>query len=258
MATQPSPGRDRRSPRQKVGLGWLLDWRVIAAAAICGGAGFFAATLIFQPPTKWHPDWGDFPTWFAFIAAFIAGGAALSQLRGQQRQIDEESARNRKRDELLDAQLAETERRAISSRRQQAELIKLTRLAGRRDGEMRCEVVNDSSRPIRDVACRVRLADGLVMPDLFSTPVRFEPTWPSRGPALTTLMAADETDTDLATGSYLHLLSGASVQARFDLPVKDPAGTYSLPYVIRFTDDARLRWQLDDNMHLEAAPDDEW
>jgi hypothetical protein len=29
-------------------------------------------------------------------------------------------------------------------------------------------------------------------------------------------------------------------------------------FVVRFTDDAGRRWELNQNMHLEPAPDDAW
>ena len=64
---------------------------MIILALVSGGVGFIAATLIFQPPTGYHPDPGDFPTWFAFIAAAVVGSVALTQLRSQQDQINAEA-----------------------------------------------------------------------------------------------------------------------------------------------------------------------
>src|ERR1700722_14493410 len=70
---------------------WFKEWRLIILVPVCGAAGFVAATLIFQPPTEYHPDWGDVPTWLAFVTAAVAGGVALRQLRDQQGELQRQA-----------------------------------------------------------------------------------------------------------------------------------------------------------------------
>ena len=227
---------------------------MIILALVSGGVGFIAATLIFQPPTGYHPDWGDFPTWFAFIAAAVVGWVALTQLRSQQDQINAEAERNVKRDQLLDSQLREVQQRAVNSRRRQGEQIKLSGFPVQWNGSAFSEIINESDRPIRDIAPRMMQEGALVLPNEFRIAVRM-PAPPGAPHSDRVYAPADADDFDLAGGRYFRLLAGKEIRVTF---TADPTHYQSVKYVIRFTDDADVRWQLDDDMRLMVAPDNDW
>lgn len=242
---------------------WLKDWRVIVLAICCTTAGFVAAAVLFGAPWHLPPAWGDIPTWMAFIAASVAGGAALTQLSQQQRQITEEAERNVQRDELLSTQLTEARGRVNAYRRQQAERVILTgfHVRGNVDGSSGwtgvCEIANGSGRPIRDVTCRMLINGNLILPTEFRVGEEFRPVIgpPQPGDGVGYL-PADEGTFDLGAGKYLHLLADHIIRVAFPVPGSDrPA---AVQYLIRFADDAELRWQLDSNMHLSVVPDMQW
>lgn len=160
-----------------------------------------------------------------------------------------------RRDALIQAQLADAERRAYASLREQAEQITLTgfpisttrpNTAGETSTTAACGVENGSRRPIRNVACRLRVSGQVFQPDDFrigepGPSVSFQPT------------SADAVD--MKVGLYRDLLAGQTISVRF--PLSGPQND-TPKYVIRFTDDANSRWQLNDNMHLAYALDQEW
>jgi hypothetical protein len=230
------------------GPSWLT-WRAVALALGAGAVGFVAATLIFQPPTEYHADWGNFPAWFAFIAAAIAGGVALTQLKAQQDQINAEAERNVKRDQLLDSQLAEAQQRTIANQRRQAEKIRL-----QPDGSLAAQVSNESQRPIRDVAWRMEQDSQLILPQKFYF-VTYAPGPPGTPVSSSVPVPAKVGNYDLATGRIFRVLAGEKMKATF---ARDPQHVQSMKYVIRFTDDAEVRWQLNSDMRLTPAPGNEW
>ena len=67
-------------------------------------------------------NWGDVPTWCAVFVGAVGGTAALIQLRQQGNVLKGEVERNKRRDELLDGQLRDLERRALLFERQQSQL----------------------------------------------------------------------------------------------------------------------------------------
>jgi hypothetical protein len=219
---------------------WLKDWRVATLAVGCAVAGFLVATFIFGKPWHLPPNWGDIPTWLLFLAATVAGWAALVQLVRQQEQINEEAVRNAQRDELMKTQLAEAELRATDRRREQAASIDvsvITILGPAMVGR----AMNNSRRPIRDVTCKVmsRVDDGaLALSDQYLPPV---PIVGGRSLGVTT------------TGSRISFIRPGWVSGFVFTPVTSPDRLI----VVWFTDDAGMRWQLDEDLHLvRAAPDD--
>ena len=229
-------------------------WRAISLALGSGAAGFIVATLVFQPPTGYHPDWGDFPTWLAFIAAAVAGGVALTQLKAQQDQINAEAERNIKRDQLLDSQLQEAQQRALTNQRRQGEQVRLSGYPMRADGRAFAQIVNDSERPIRDVACRMMQEGKPTLPTEFRVAVNL-PGPPGSPQPDRTYFPAKAAEFDIASGQYLSLNAGKEIRISF---AGDPMYAQSVKYVIHFTDDADVRWQLDDDMRLTTAPDEGW
>jgi len=240
---------------------WLRDLRVVVLAIGCAVAGFLTATLIFGAPWRLPPAWGDIPTWLAFIAAGVAGSAALIQLSQQQRQITEEAARNVHRDELLRTQLVEAAERMNAIRRQQAEQVVLTGYPVRRDrdGDGRtgvCQVSNGSGRPIRDITCRMFIGGDAIMPTEFRIGEELHPVLGSPGPGSgLSYLPADEGAFDLGAGRYFHLLANRVIRVVFPMVSDD---SEIAQYVIRFTDDAAVTWQLDSDMHLSPPPDTSW
>ena len=242
---------------------WPKDWRVIVLAICCATVGFMAAAVLFGAPWHLPPAWGDIPTWLAFIAASVAGGIALTQLSQQQHQITEESVRNVQRDKLLSTQLTEAQERMNAYRRQQAEQVILTSLGVRHnpDGSLGwtgvCEIANDSRRPIRAVTCRILINGDLIRPTEFRVGEEFRPIIGPPGPGDgVAYLPADEGTFDLGAGKYLHLLAKHVIRVAFPVPGSDRPET--VQYLIRFADDAELRWQLDSDMHLSPAPDAQW
>jgi hypothetical protein len=246
---------------------WLKERRVIVFGIGCALAGFLVALLIFGDPWHLPPNWGDIPTWLAVFIAGVGGWIALSQLRQQQKVIEDDFARGRKRDELLDRQLDELNERARYMQRDQAEGIKITAwkvhlpdpaknpavkgdAAGGKKEERTgfCKIANESRRPVRRVACRLILDWRELRAGRFSTGSSSEGHL--RFPA-------NAEDVDIAAGEYLHLLSERSIGAGFLIP-DDIVSYQNSRYVIRFTDDAERRWELDGDMRLTLAPDNDW
>lgn len=252
----------------------IKDRRVVVFGVGCAIAGFLVALLIFGDPWHLPPNWGDIPTWLAVIVASVGGWIALSQLRQQQDVIEADIGRQRQRDDLLERQLRELADRERSRQREQAEQVILT---GRRvilapplesGGETAqsrrrppastggsCNVQNESRRPVRQVACRLVLDGRIVMPSQFDVGTLL------RGPGGVVsqgmFVPARPDDFDLGVGKYLNLLAGGEITAKF--PGPEGLTSYEKArYLIRFTDDADRRWQLDDDMHLQPAPDKSW
>lgn len=241
---------------------WLKDRRVIVLGIGCAMVGFLVALLIFGKPWHLPPDWGDIPTWLAVAVATIGGWTALSQLRQQQAVIQADIERQAKRDQLLDAQLEEAADWARARARIQAEAIEFSGQAKlseerepgasgvtRRVG--RCGVDNNSPRPIWDVAPRL-LVNGQTLPpasfrEYHEGGMSLGGGW---GPA------ADES-VDEAAGSFLIMRAGKRLSARFQIP-DDGGDPPPATYLVRFTDDAKIRWELGDDMHLRRAPDNDW
>jgi hypothetical protein len=99
-----------------------------------------------------------------------------SRLELQERQFEEQCTINRKRDQLFDKQLKETEQRALTFERQQAEMIDLEPRSARREVPgldpspdnpalaWAADIANRSPRPIRNVASRIKAAPGTPAP----------------------------------------------------------------------------------------------
>lgn len=240
---------------------WLQDMRIVLLAIGCVFAGFLIATLIFGTPWHLPPAWGDIPTWLAFIAASVAGSAALIQLSQQQRQITEEAERNVQRDKLLRTQLTEAAERMNAIRRQQAEHVILVGFSVRRERDGggrtgRCEVTNGSGRPIRNISCRMLVGGNLIMPSEFQVKEELHPVLGTPGPQSSfSYLPANESTFDMTASKYFILLANQVIRAVFSI---GNDGSDGAQYIMRFTDDAEVRWQLDSDMRLLPPPDTSW
>jgi hypothetical protein len=190
-------------------------------------------------------NWGDVPTWIAVFVAAIGGAVALIQLHRQGEVLKGEVERNKRRDKLLDGQLAELRDRELDRVREQAESVAVGLQLNTGEGPFGY-VTNGSRRPITEVVAGIvePLATG-------GNTTHHAGTWTPDGPS--------------ETGSYVPLKSA-------EYPVlrpKEVATAWFTPnqlpsqrpwrLVVRFKDDAGRRWQLDDFQHLERAPDgDGW
>jgi hypothetical protein len=182
--------------------------------------------------------WGDVPTWIAVFIAAIGGGIALYQLRQQRLVIEGEVERNKRRDELLDGQLSELRERAADRVREQAEGV----TASWDDETMSGGVYNGSRRPISKVVAG--MAESL----------------PDGG---TNTHQTGQWRTYNRAGAAMPLSSPAVAVIRPDKGAEclfEPSQLQgeNRRLVVRFCDDADRRWQLDQFMHLEPAPDDGW
>lgn len=151
--------------------------------------------------------------------------------------------------ELQTRQLERLNSEAAALRRAQAEAVTLVHYAARVNffgveqwsEEEAVLVVNESSRPIRDLCSRIFDSAGNPVPS--SLVKNQEPPWrgqPIDDPATTQY----EPVSLLRKGERLLFLWSFSFMGG--------------PCLLRFTDDAGNRWQLDQDMHLETAPDDTW
>jgi hypothetical protein len=163
---------------------------------------------------------------------------------------------SQKRDDLLDHQLRELADRERARRREQAELVKLQpREVRAADTVAWCRILNDSTRPIRQIACRLIL-DGRAIPVDY-----FEIGMASRGPGgirggLVFVGPADGA-VDVSAGVYLNLLAKQEIRSVFKVPL-EITSYETATYVVRFTDDAEMRWELNGDMRLQPSPDNNW
>lgn len=223
---------------------------VILVAALClviGGALGFAWHAPGHPST-----WTDVRTWAGFGIVIIGAAIALTQmdlqrrqLQSQQRVFEGEVERNKRRDALLDGQLRELEQRAQALERQQANAIDLR--AGSSPGNVpgtrihKAEIANESSRPVRDVACRIEASPG----EGLKEPVNAVVVDKSETPGARFLNDSE--------ASYIDLLR-AGLDAEFEFPL-DLRDHPEARITARFTDDAGLHWQIDHDLHLEQLAD---
>jgi hypothetical protein len=236
---------------------WLTDRRTIVFGIGCALAGFLIALLLFEKPWHLPPNWGDIPTWLAVLIASVGGWIALSQLRQQQDVIAADIERSQKRDNLLDLQLRELDGRERARQREQAEQVGLrprSVMAAGAEVLGSCRIVNDSMRPIRRIACRLILAGRELPVDGFGSVIALRGP---RGIAGETSVAPADGAVDAVAGVYLDLLATEKIIARFKVP-PEITSYETATYVIRFTDDAEKRWELNGDMRLQPSPDDNW
>jgi hypothetical protein len=233
----------------KRALSSLWDVRVAVGLA----AGFVIGLLLFNKPWHLQPAYGDLATWLLVVVGVIGGWAALRQLGVLQKQIRDEADRSVKRDQLLDRQLDEAKARELSDQRKQAEGVKANYAVGPSD--FFGYVENESLRPITDVTCNVMSKSGGTR---VASPDRCGKVVISHGAALggSVQPRTMEVPIDDEPGSrYKVLRPGDRCRFTFDGLSNDEDQIV----VAWFTDDAGIRWQLDEYQHLvRARADDEY
>ena len=233
----------------------LRDRRVQGLIGLGVLAGFVVGLLVFGEPWHLPPAWGDVPTWLLVVLAAAAGWVGFVQLGILRDQIAEEARRNAKRDELLDRQIAEAEQRSLTYERQQAEAVEIkathsmARIAGSDPPTSHhvhgAEVSNESRRPIRNVACRIRPEPGDALQAAEKVGVFVE--WAGEKRAFPSSRE----------GVHIQLLRAGETGGFIFTGSKDEYPMAS--FTVRFTDDAGLHWQIDPDLHLEKLPNrDDW
>ena len=210
-----------------------------------------------------HANWGDIPTWVTAVAtiaaavgAYFAARAAFQQLKGQREEIERQSLAQARLAELQARQLEQLDQQAALLRRSQAVRVDFKRVSitahvsGPGDYEG-VHVVNDSDRPIRDIAARMvtvmsartlTTADGsLVAPHAQRlSPFVGHPDSPRLDEdPFKPIKLVRRGETAYMVWPYAY-------------------GTLGLQARVRFTDDAGIRWELDQDMHLAETTADPW
>lgn len=174
-------------------------------------------------------DWGDAPTWLGAVFAAAAAGAAVWTLKSQRDQIDEQRDFIAEQRTLIAEQSATLvlERAAlvdaaVDRRREQAETI-----AWDRQG-WALVLTNHSRAPITDV--RMQHPSGAL----------------DTGTVVHSPVSQSGISLDPVAEPYSVLGSGQ--QLGCTRPVRSPD-----PVVAIFTDDAGVRWRLDENGRLDEV-----
>jgi hypothetical protein len=183
--------------------------------------------------------WGDVPTWLAVLGAYPAAGAALWQLRLQRIQLGEQKQ-----------QLAQQTR--IQERAQADKvgiLVWPPESLPDRPGIVLAAVLNESSRPIRDVRCGIafdehqpRYMEWLGVNVDWDQSSALQGSWDrfGRPPGATVVMRRGSTH-----GFEYRLTDHPNEGAGWSI-------------VTRFTDDAGLCWQIDPDLHLHKLDQRDW
>jgi hypothetical protein len=266
---------------RKRDFSWLKDGRVLIVCGVCLFAGFALGLLIFGSPWHLPPAWGDIPTWITALAtvglligAIITARYAIKAFRKQSEELEEQREINKLQAEDLEESLKERKRlRRIAERDQANEIgfawwpashvLIVNPPAPPPPGTPRHPQVithldttgmavlvvdNVSRRRILHVTCRVEPAEdaGLTL-----APERAGQLTDSGSPAHRGMMH------DPAEGSTVPLIRASSQYGflfKFDLE-KNPGTRLAA----RFTDDAGLHRQIEQDLHLEKLDSrDDW
>jgi hypothetical protein len=226
-------------------VSWFSQGRWIEA--ILGlVVGILIGLLLFGEIWHLQPDWGDLPTWLLFGIGLVGGITGLLQFRTFVRDQRAETARNEKRDQLMDKQLAEADRRADADLRRQAEDVEL-RWVQRSETAIGLTtigiVMNKSRRPINHISCRI-------MSKIDRKPLKMPDEC-----AVMPLAQQDDFGGVLVDKKPLQELPvlgrGENCGFVFNGLVREPDQIF----VAWFNDDSGNRWQLDETMHMVKSED---
>lgn len=222
-----------------------------------------------------HVDLGDLATWLLAVfalGALIAAGLAYrkqsasdshlaEQVRLQGKALKDQQAANAKQAEVLEAQRAELSQRAEAIARQPADAVLIepgfcyTKVPGVRVEHgsplHNATVTNNWYRPIRNVACRVQTQQDGPLHCASAVAVCEPPRGftaaasHSDGPRLGALVEG---------GTVRMIKGGEEGEFVFAFESKDHQAILAL----RFTDDAGLHWQIDNDLHLEQLDSRDW
>lgn len=173
-------------------------------------------------------NWGDAPTWIAGLFAATAAYYTRGMLRSQQQQIKEQREFIAEQSANLALEREALKAAAAERREEQARQVRATEVNGQ------AVVRNESSAPVRDVTCQSGDAQSLVahLAEIEEVDRHFNYAM-SRS-------AVEECPLGSLAPGFLATFSG---HVEGD------------PFVVEFTDDAGLRWRLD--QHSVLRPVDE-
>lgn len=183
-------------------------------------------------------SWGDVPTWLAVIGAFVGAVVALRQLRGQQKDIARQTRiLERRQGDQIDVTFMEGWTPSF-----EVPYEDIPQIPG--DHVFATMVHNKSDRPIRNVVCMVDKDDGgnLISAKLVGR-VSFNP---EQGPIL--MQGTKNGNVPLVR---------AGERCGFIFPVGRDANP-NTRFILRFTDDAGLDWQINNDLHLEKLTKRDW
>jgi hypothetical protein len=210
-------------------------WIVSAAMGVV-----VAAIFVFLWRAQGHAvAYGDVPTWLAVTAAAFGAIVALRQLREQQKDIARQASQlERRQADHIDVAWLTGWMYGPN-----AETPELTSAPG--DIPFMADVRNRSRRPIRRVACRAdNGVDRTLIPA--GTVGQLLVTSPNSGPVFI----------DSVHSPYVPLIRAGDRYA-FAFPLGQSQNP-ECRFILRFTDDAGLHWQVDHELHLEKLARRDW
>lgn len=202
----------------------------------------------------------------ALVEQRKATKALADQAKAQRKALEDQQAANAKQAGMLDAQLAELSQRAAAAARQQADAVTIKpggwrgSVPGVRTGNgppvHKAVVTNDSYRPIRDVACCVQTEqNGPLHPAcLTARRVQVPPSPFGQAPATATNLEGYILGDPMEDPKIQLLKAGETAEFVFIYDV----ATYQGILTLRFTDDAGLCWQVDNDLHLQQFGQRDW
>jgi hypothetical protein len=225
--------------------------------------------------TSFHIDLGDLPTWLGVFAASVAAYFVYGQLRGQR----EDFARQVRALERQQAdQIAVRMGVPFPSDSDANELLRSYRRSGLVTEEKLSvmSVWNASGRPIRQVACRAEDTRGAFLEIAAAATAHTLSNVPLPWMQPVVVMWSESEWTAEFQQKVVGLLGASNQQGFTESPqgagaMRSPHGTsaqivrpsttcgFIFPMIwwgngrcrVRFTDDAGLHWQIDENLHLQ-------
>jgi hypothetical protein len=184
-----------------------------------------------------HVNLGDLPTWLGVLAASVAAAFVFLQLRAQMLQLAVQQDELARQLRVIERQQADQVDLLCSFGRSIMFLIsKDSGLSVPRDDQQVLLVRNQSSRPIRDLNCASEGADGSA---LWPIGVGIVQDRTEQGDSSVVIPKPARTAKLVRPGDLYAFV--------FDV---DISSTDGLMYWIEFTDDAGLRWRIDQDLHL--------
>jgi hypothetical protein len=218
-------------------------WQALGSLVVIGilVGGYFV--FHWRENRGYHPAYGDVATWLTFLAATVGIPFALYQFADQRQAIKGEFARQRERDELLAGQLKQVDLANRMSIRRQAEGVDFRpdtwRPVKGQDGKGQpifaaeqylARITNASKRPIRDVSCVIFNEDTGV-----------------RG-SVNQLFACVNGALDPRAGESVGTIRTSE---QYGFGFADLCNQDRIQMTVSFTDDAGIKWRLDQDLHLE-------
>ncbi|WP_143688505.1 hypothetical protein [Streptomyces barkulensis] len=192
-------------------------------------------------------DWGDAPTWLGAVFAALAAAAAVWTLKSQRDQIDEQREFIRQQSENLALERAELQAVAEDRKREQASRVTMVDCHLRlKDGDLTDAGAPDGRR------WYVAVQNGSSAP-IFSVQMTFGAAGIAEETAVNQNPAAGHSSLGLIGRNSPVKVVGAGDRLRFDSVLISPEEIPACRPVLYFTDEAGVRWSLDEHGKLEEV-----